>query len=117
VGQVRMSDGFMASAVAASRRVKVEAFQEGLERTTYLNQSWRVGRWGVSRGLVLEKRWRRTVRLAGKKYLGIAEWLSGVEFDDGHDLAAGLHGGVDEIAVLAVERTENLLDHLNLDSS
>lgn len=41
MGQVRISDGLREEARAASPRVKVEAFQEGSERMTYLNQSCR----------------------------------------------------------------------------
>ena len=47
-------------------------------------------------------------------YLAVAEWLAGVELLDGHGFAAGLYGGIDEVAGFAVQRAEDFTDHAGL---
>ena len=46
--------------------------------------------------------------------LGVAERFARIKFLHGQDLAAGLHGWVDELSVFAVEGAKDFSDHLDL---
>lgn len=48
------------------------------------------------------------------RYLGVAEWLSGVQVLGGQDFTARLHRGVDEVPILPVKGVEYLPDHFHL---
>jgi hypothetical protein len=80
----------------------------------YLNQSFVVGmlvevrgdgrRCGTSKG-------KRTKEI---EYLRVAERFPGVELCHRQDFTARLHGGVEQITVIAIKWTENLPNFLHL---